>query len=223
MIKRYIRDHDGMQETHNFCIQSYVTYKDHEKAIDEVERERDDLRRELDIAVETLRNITTCNVCASLAAVALREIDTPQESTIPEVRHNKNGTLDEVVAHNAYVHLEQMDDDQWWLLVKSGGEEVRLWFSSKKKVKALIEEEPREQAQPVEERQLSCHECVKCGNVYYYTDDGKGAPACFACGELQSDEPESLLKGTRDMGQAIVDNRRDIGKLKRRLDAADIP
>ncbi len=38
----------------------------------------------------------------------------------PEIRLNHDGTVDEVVAHKARVHLEQMDTGLWFLHVSVG-------------------------------------------------------------------------------------------------------
>lgn len=32
-----------------------------------------------------------------------------------EIRHNHDGTLDEVWARGAHVHVEQMSDELWWM------------------------------------------------------------------------------------------------------------
>jgi hypothetical protein len=32
-----------------------------------------------------------------------------------EIRNDADGALDEVIAHNAFVHLERMDTNAWWL------------------------------------------------------------------------------------------------------------
>lgn len=47
----------------------------------------------------------------------------------PEIRLKKNGKLDEVVATNAYVHLEMMDTNKYWMAIESGGERVTLWIT----------------------------------------------------------------------------------------------
>lgn len=48
-----------------------------------------------------------------------------KEAAPPEVRYvdtiSEKNVLDEVVARDAYVHLEAMDDNHWWLLVTAGG------------------------------------------------------------------------------------------------------
>jgi hypothetical protein len=56
-----------------------------------------------------------------------------------EVRKNADGTLDEIVAKDASVHLEQMDDEVWWLSVISGDREVRVFLQSARPIKATIE------------------------------------------------------------------------------------
>jgi hypothetical protein len=49
-----------------------------------------------------------------------------------EVRRNPDGTLDEIVAENCTVHLEQMDDGCWWLAVYKGGWRQVAWFPTRK-------------------------------------------------------------------------------------------
>ena len=36
-----------------------------------------------------------------------------------EIRRNRDGSLDEVVAQNVFVHLEQMADNSWWMGVST--------------------------------------------------------------------------------------------------------
>lgn len=44
----------------------------------------------------------------------------PSEYVGPiEIRRNRNGSLDEVVAQNVFVHLEQMADNSWWMGVST--------------------------------------------------------------------------------------------------------
>lgn len=54
-------------------------------------------------------------------------IDCPVE--IIDVRRNADGTLDEVVAENCFVHLEQMDERHFWLGVSKAGyrQSIRLF------------------------------------------------------------------------------------------------
>jgi hypothetical protein len=42
-----------------------------------------------------------------------------------EIRRNDDGTVDEVVAENCSVHIEQMNNTDWWMQI---GSEV-FWFS----------------------------------------------------------------------------------------------
>jgi hypothetical protein len=49
----------------------------------------------------------------------------------PIVRHTdlttgEKDVLDEVVAHNAYVHLEVMADNHWWMIITAGGTSVHV-------------------------------------------------------------------------------------------------
>lgn len=61
---------------------------------------------------------------------------TEKEQRAPEVRYveldNGETELDEVVATNASVHLEAMDDNHWWLSVTAGGETVHVNFYTKR-------------------------------------------------------------------------------------------
>ena len=44
----------------------------------------------------------------------------PSEYVGPiEIRRNRDGSLDEVVAQNVFVHLEQMADNSWWMGVST--------------------------------------------------------------------------------------------------------
>lgn len=70
--------------------------------------------------------------------------------TIPryplELRSNEDGTPDEVVCTEAYVHLEQMSDTHWWIVVEDEktGRSVHVNFTSKSKITVSFEpEEPR--------------------------------------------------------------------------------
>ena len=58
----------------------------------------------------------------------------------PEIRLNDDKTLDEIVAENAFVHLEQMGDNCWWMTVECGGQSVRVWFSARGKITAHFEQ-----------------------------------------------------------------------------------
>ena len=59
----------------------------------------------------------------------------------PEIRNNGNGSLDEIVARDAYVHLEQMGHNCWWLAIESGGQRVHVWFNARGKITARVEVE----------------------------------------------------------------------------------
>ena len=103
----------------------------------------DEIVRELRIAADQLDFIPPTSDCAALREIIprLRTIadllDRAPEppAAAPEVRLNDDGTLDEVVAHGADVHLEQLADDQWWLAVG----EVRLVLSSRGKITATMD------------------------------------------------------------------------------------
>ncbi len=43
-----------------------------------------------------------------------------------EIRRNPDGSIDEVVAPEAFIHLEQMDHDAWHLVIEDDGDRVDL-------------------------------------------------------------------------------------------------
>jgi hypothetical protein len=61
-----------------------------------------------------------------------------------EVRRNPDGSLDEIVAHGALVHLEQMDNCAWFLAVERDGHETKVWFRSPRKIATYVEVDGRE-------------------------------------------------------------------------------
>jgi hypothetical protein len=61
------------------------------------------------------------------------------ETPPPEVRLNPDGTLDEIVASGASVHLEQMAGNKWWLEVEAGGKRVSVWLTAKGKIGVYYE------------------------------------------------------------------------------------
>jgi hypothetical protein len=58
------------------------------------------------------------------------------EQKVPEVRYatliNGETELDEVVASNAYVHLEVMDDNHWWMKISAADTEVDVNLYTKR-------------------------------------------------------------------------------------------
>ncbi|MBT2594748.1 hypothetical protein [Arthrobacter sp. ISL-72] len=67
---------------------------------------------------------------------ALREGTGVTSAEPPEVRYVDTDTekevLDEVVARNASVHLEAMDDNHWWMSITSGGEMIHVNLYTKR-------------------------------------------------------------------------------------------
>ena len=64
-------------------------------------------------------------------------------SDAPEVRTNKDGSLDEIVAHGAFFHLEQMGPRSWWLCVEVAGKKVDVWLESHRRITAQFETNSR--------------------------------------------------------------------------------
>jgi hypothetical protein len=54
----------------------------------------------------------------------------------PTIRTNDDGTLDEIVAGNAHVHLEQMADGHWWLLIRCGGQDMHVDLCAEGRISA---------------------------------------------------------------------------------------
>jgi hypothetical protein len=68
----------------------------------------------------------------------------PAPSTVrnPDIRRNEDGSLDEIVAAGATVHLEKMDDDEWWLRIDVGERHIQVNFGSTAPIRATVEEWP---------------------------------------------------------------------------------
>ena len=95
---------------------------------------------------------TACAECGGAGIRAIRDVEgNPTEhmevcpcedrprGVSPEVRLNDDGTLDEVVAHGAYFHLEQMGAGHWWMVVTVGDRAVHINLSSSRKIMASYE------------------------------------------------------------------------------------
>ncbi len=62
--------------------------------------------------------------------------------TLQEVRLNEDGTLDEIVINDCYVHLEQMDKGAWWMGIGRGNSPyLMVNLTSKKKIHATWDDE----------------------------------------------------------------------------------
>jgi hypothetical protein len=60
-----------------------------------------------------------------------------------EVRRNEDGTVDEIVSENVkFLHVEQMDNGHWWVgITLKNKKRLMLNFTSKRKIKASVEED----------------------------------------------------------------------------------
>jgi len=54
-----------------------------------------------------------------------------------EIR-NKQGELDEIIAHNANIHLEQMDHNHWWMGIEVDGKRWMVNFHSKTAIEVIV-------------------------------------------------------------------------------------
>lgn len=69
----------------------------------------------------------------------LRAAHTPAKTRLG---FNEDGTLDEIVAFDAFVHLEQMDSNQYWMSVTASGTTHTIWLTARGKITASHEDEP---------------------------------------------------------------------------------
>lgn len=76
--------------------------------------------------------------CIHCEAKALRSRVAELETPTVEVRRNEDGSLDEVVASRANVHLEQMSVDCWWLRI--GEVEITIHTLHRARIVANVEE-----------------------------------------------------------------------------------
>jgi hypothetical protein len=56
-----------------------------------------------------------------------------------KITRNDDGSLDEIVATSANVHLEQMDASTWWLCITQGKQETRTYLTSRSRIKTSSE------------------------------------------------------------------------------------
>lgn len=56
------------------------------------------------------------------------------------IGRNDDGSLDEIVAHGATVHLEQMDGCGWFLSISTPGRERAIWLRSSRQIKTYEED-----------------------------------------------------------------------------------
>lgn len=57
-----------------------------------------------------------------------------------EIRRNEDGSLDEIVAYDSFVHLEQMDTGHWWLgITLPDGKIIHTHLTSRGKITANTE------------------------------------------------------------------------------------
>ena len=73
----------------------------------------------------------TTNELHAILEAALGERAMPDAQTL-EIRRNDDGTLDEIVATGASVHLEQMGGNHWWMLIEAGSRCVHVNITTAK-------------------------------------------------------------------------------------------
>ena len=61
-----------------------------------------------------------------------------------EIRNHASGRLDEIVAHNANVHLEQMDNNYWWMGLEVAGRYFHVRFICAKSIRVTVDEDTLE-------------------------------------------------------------------------------
>ena len=57
-----------------------------------------------------------------------------------EIRRNEDGSLDEIVARDVAIHLEQMSDGHWWMSIEKHGCLYHLNLTARRaKITAILE------------------------------------------------------------------------------------
>jgi hypothetical protein len=57
-----------------------------------------------------------------------------------EIRRDEDGSLDEIVAHDVAIHLEQMSDTHWWMSIEKAGRLYHLNLTARRaKITATVE------------------------------------------------------------------------------------
>lgn len=90
-----------------------------------------------------------------LALKALGTIPEAAATKPTTIRHNEDGTLDEVFAAKCSFHLEQMHNNFWWIGIDDGAHLHHIRLTSPGKIKAAVESEARTEPQlstPSEEK-----------------------------------------------------------------------
>lgn len=56
-----------------------------------------------------------------------------------KIRLNQDGSLDEIVARNAFSHIEKMDKNKWWFSIEQNGKQVDVWLEARGKITTHFE------------------------------------------------------------------------------------
>lgn len=76
------------------------------------------------------------------AAAEIERLRAAQPNDATRTEFNRDGTLNEIVAFGAFVHLEQMDSNQYWLMITAGETDHVIWLTARGKITASYEPEP---------------------------------------------------------------------------------
>lgn len=56
-----------------------------------------------------------------------------------DIRRNDDGSLDEIAAPSATIHLERLDDNHWWLRIEQDGRLYHVNFTARRaKIAATV-------------------------------------------------------------------------------------
>ena len=96
------------------------------------------LRELIALAEDLFEDLGDYNTKIGRAAKAIGATGCPIE-----IRRNRDGSLDEVVAQNVFVHLEQMADNAWWMGVSTpdNAHLVHVNFYSQRVIEAEAEDQ----------------------------------------------------------------------------------
>lgn len=130
-----------------------------------------------------------------------RHGDCARESYELRYQPNRRGelTLDEVVARDATVHLEQMDDDSWWLGVDLlDGQRLMISLARRKrKVHATVEVEPPSERPEWQRHELDARIAELREELWRLTRERAEEIARRAAARLADAEREQLARQRR--------------------------
>ncbi len=116
-----------------------------EREIERLTNNRDMWKGQCERQAETIRQLRRsydlkCSDHEATEAKLAQAAAIAEGKTEVGVRHNDDGTIDEVVAKGVTAHLEQMDKGSWYLgLYSATGETWQFWLSAKNAQRTAVD------------------------------------------------------------------------------------